>query len=170
MDSSPKTTKPSSFSKVETNEIVQPGDLNINNTLFGGRLVSWVDKIAAISAFKHSDMSCVTVSIDHLNFKNAVPQGSLVTLRASVNRVFHTSLEVGVKVTMRQGNWGQGETHVCSAYLTFVSVDSEGNKAPAPHVEPQTEEEERRFQHAGARRATRQKLQQIYEEMKSSNQ
>jgi len=159
------TSKPVSFSHVETNEIVQPEDLNINNTLFGGRLVSWVDKIAAISAFKHSDMSCVTVSIDHLNFKKVVPQGSLVTLRASVNRVFNTSLEVGVKVTMRRGNWGQGESHVCSAYLSFVALNEEGKKTPPPRVLAETEDEKRRFHHAGLRREVRAKLSQIYREM-----
>lgn len=156
------------FSIVETNEIVQPGDLNINNTLFGGQLVSWVDKVAAISAFKHANMGCVTVSIDHLNFKQAVPQGALVTLRSCVNRVFNTSLEVGVKVTMRQGHWGLGETHVCSAYLTFVCVDSEGHKAAPPQLVPETEEELRRFKHAGLRREARFKLKEIYEEMKIS--
>jgi acyl-CoA hydrolase len=165
-----KQPKSASFSRVETNEIVQPEDLNINNTLFGGRLVSWVDKIAAISAFKHSDMSCVTVSIDHLNFKQLVPQGSLITLRASVNRVFHTSLEVGVKVTMRRGNWGQGEVHVCSAYLSFVALDENGKKSPPPQILPESVNENRRYHHARLRREARAKLSRIYEEMKNKTE
>jgi len=156
-------------SYVETNEIVQPGDLNINNTLFGGHLVALVDKIAAISAFKHCDMPCVTHSIDHLSFKKSVPQGSLITLRASVNRVFKSSMEVGVKVTMRYGSWGKGETHVCSAYLTFVALSKTGEKAIPPQIEAETPTELRRYKHAKLRREMRLKLQDIYQEIHQDN-
>lgn len=165
----PTQGKPVIDSRVENNEIVQPGDLNINNTLFGGRLVALVDKIAAISAFKHSDMSCVTISIDHLIFKKPVPQGSLITLRACVNRVFNTSLEVGVKVTMRHGSWAKGEEHVCSAYLTFVTFDENGKKSKSIQALPQSADEIRRFKHASMRREGRKKLKVFMDEMQAND-
>jgi len=77
-----------------------------------------------------------------------------VILRSSVNRVFHTSMEVGVKVWVE--NYRAEESrHVSSAYLTFVAVDVNGNRLPVPPVIPETEEEKRRYDGAARRREIR---------------
>ena len=96
----------------------------------------------------------VTASIDHLDFLVPVRVGDFVILRSSVNRVFHTSMEVGVKVWVE--NYRAEESrHVSSAYLTFVAVDAAGNRVAVPPVIPETEEEKRRYEGAARRREIR---------------
>ncbi len=148
-----------SESRVESVELVQPSDLNVNNTLFGGALVSYVDEAAAICAYRHCQGNVATASIDQLNFLTPVPVKAILTLRASVNRVYKTSMEIGVKVTMRL-HTEPGDHHVCSAYLTFVGVDEKGKPTELPQVIPETEEEMRRFENALKRRQLRFQLQE----------
>ena len=139
---------------VENNQIVLPNDLNGNQTLFGGTLVSWVDKIAAIAAYKHCKTSVVTISIDSMSFKQPVPINSVVKLIACVNRVFNTSMEVGVKITAMLPGESE-ERDVSSAYLTFVAIDKNGQKKNIEPVEPQSDEEKRRYRNAEIRRNAR---------------
>jgi acyl-CoA hydrolase len=80
----------------ESNEFILPGDLNSLGYLFVGKLVSWIDKVGAISAIKHVRGTVVTVSIDNLIFRKPVTDGSILTIRAAVNRAFNHSMEVGV--------------------------------------------------------------------------
>jgi acyl-CoA hydrolase len=126
--------------------------------LFGGRLVSLIDKVGAISAIRHSQGTVVTVSIDNLIFKKPVTNGSILTLRASVNRVFSHSMEVGVVATTLPPGEGQ-EHHVCTAYLTYVGLGPDGKPRELPPVEPETAEEKRRFDQALIRRNHRLSLQ-----------
>jgi acyl-CoA hydrolase len=144
-------------SKVESVELIQPSDLNVNNTLFGGRLVSFVDEVAAICAYRHTQMNVATASIDQLDFRRPVPVKSILTLRASVNRVFNTSMEIGVKVTMRL-HTEPGDHDVCSAYLTFVGVNEQGEPTEIPQGTPESEDEKRRYHNALKRRELRFKL------------
>jgi acyl-CoA hydrolase len=96
----------------------------------------------------------VTASVDHLDFLTPVHVGDLVILKSSVNRAFHSSMEVGVKVHVE--NYIAGTTrHVSSAFLTFVAVDRQGRHLPVPPVIPETEEEQRRYEDAGRRREHR---------------
>ncbi len=135
----------------QSSEFILPGDLNSLGYLFGGKLVAWIDKVGAIAAIKHTRGSVVTVSIDNLIFKKPVVNGSVLTVQASVNRVFSKSMEVGVIAT----NLPPGENipqHVCTAYLTFVALDAEGKPKVSPPVIPETEEEKRRFDQALIRR------------------
>ncbi len=107
-------------------EIVLPNDANPLNALLGGRLMHWIDLAGAMAAHRHSRNYVVTASIDHMDFLVPVRVGDLVILRSSVNRVFHTSMEVGVKVWVE--NYLPDESrHVSSAYLTFVAVDGSGH-------------------------------------------
>ena len=138
----------------QSSEIILPADLNAMGHLFGGRLVSIIDKVAAISALKHCKGIVVTLSIDSLVFKNPVTNGSILTVRAAVNRVFEHSLEVGVIATTIPYT-KEEEIHVCSAYLTFVALDEKGKKRKILPVLPQTPEEKRRYNHAGLRRQNR---------------
>ena len=135
-------------------EITLPNDANIHGTLFGGKLMQYVDVAGAMAGARHARGAVVTASIDSMTFLHPVKIGHLVVLKSSVNRVFRTSMEAGVKV------WAEdvptGETwHISSAYLTFVAVDKDGNRLPLPAVIPETEEEKRRFEEAGRRREYR---------------
>lgn len=147
-----------SQSRVESSEIILQSDLNSMGHLFGGRLVSIIDKIAAISALKHAHLAVVTLSIDQLVFRKPVKAGAIITVKASVNRVFHHSMEVGV-VAMSLPFGILEEEHVCSAYLTFVALDMSGKPVEIPPILPETEDEKRRFEEAAIRREHRLNLQ-----------
>jgi len=146
--------RPVRESASEMTEIVLPNDANVLNALLGGRLMHWIDLAGALAAHRHSRRHVVTASIDHLDFLVPVRVGDFVILRSSVNRVFHTSMEVGVKVWVENYRAEQGR-HVSSAYLTFVAVDVAGNRLPVPPVIPETEEEKRRYEGAARRREIR---------------
>jgi acyl-CoA hydrolase len=138
----------------EMTEIVLPNDANPLNALLGGRLMHWIDLAGAMAAHRHSRSYVVTASVDHMDFLVPVRVGDFVILRSSVNRVFHTSMEVGVKVWVE--NYRAEESrHVSSAYLTFVAVDAAGNRIPVPPIVPETEDEKRRYEGAARRRAMR---------------
>ena len=135
----------------ESSEFILPGDLNGLGYLFGGKLVSWIDKVGAISAIRHVRGTVVTVSIDNLIFRKPVTNGSVLTIRAAVNRAFKHSMEVGVVAeTLAPG--ADSPVHVCTAYLTFVALDKQGKPTNIPAVHPETEEEKRRFDQALIRR------------------
>jgi acyl-CoA hydrolase len=155
-DHQPKGTSPRPVreSKSEMAEIVLPNDANPLNALLGGRLMHWIDLAGAMAAHRHCRQYVVTASIDHMDFLVPVHVGDLVILRSSVNRAFHTSMEVGVKVWVE--NYRADENrHVSSAYLTFVAVDAAGVRVAVPPVIPETEEEKRRYEDAGRRRELR---------------
>lgn len=138
----------------EMTEIVLPNDANPLNALLGGRLMHWIDLAGAMAAHRHSRTYVVTASIDHLDFLVPVRVGDFVILRSSVNRVFHTSMEVGVKIWVE--NYRAEESrHVSSAYLTFVAIDAAGNRMAVPPVVPETEDEKRRYDGAARRREIR---------------
>jgi len=141
-------------SKSEMTEIVLPNDANPLNALLGGRLMHWIDMAAAMAAHRHSRQYVVTASIDHLDFLVPVRVGDIVILRSSVNRVYHTSMEVGVKVWVENYHT-ESNQHVSSAYLTFVAVDATGRRVPVAPVIPETEEEKRRYEDALRRRELR---------------
>jgi acyl-CoA hydrolase len=145
-------------SRTESSEIILQSDLNSMGHLFGGRLVSIMDKVAVISAIKHNRGPMVTLSIDQLLFRKPVRVGAILTVKASVNRVFHRSLEVGVVVVSLPPGGTEPEL-VCSAYFTFVALDAEGKSVAIPPIVPESEEEKRRFEQAGIRRQHRLDLQ-----------
>ena len=140
----------------EMTEIVLPNDANPLNALLGGRLMHWIDLAGAMAAHRHSRTYVVTASIDHMDFLVPVRVGDFVVLRSSVNRVYHTSMEVGVKVWVEDYR-SQENRHVSSAYLTFVAIDAAGNKVVVPPVVPETEDEKRRYEDAAHRREMRRK-------------
>ena len=155
MNENPELTpRPVSESQSEMTEIVLPNDANPLGALLGGRLMHWIDLAGALAAHRHSRNYVVTASIDHLDFLTPVHVGDLVIFRSTVNRVFHTSMEVGVKVFVE--NYISGAHRVVStAYLTFVAVDRHGRHLPVPQVIPETDEEKRRYEDALRRREHR---------------
>lgn len=148
------TARPVKESQSEMVEIVLPNDANPLNALLGGRLMHWIDMAGAMAAHRHARSYVVTASVDHIDFLVPVRVGSLVVLRSSVNRVFRTSMEVGVKVWVEDYIQNKRE-HVASAHLTFVAVDGKGGCVPVAPVIPETEEQKRRFEDAGRRREIR---------------
>ncbi|MBE0643145.1 MAG: acyl-CoA thioesterase [Bacteroidetes bacterium] len=141
-------------SQVEMTELVLPNDTNQLGNLLGGKLMHWMDIAMAIAAARHSGLVCVTASVDHIDFHHPVKQGQVVVLQASVNRVFRTSMEAGVKVFAEDIRSGT-RVHTNSAYMTFVGLNEEGVPTASPQVIPETEEEQRRFEQALARRQKR---------------
>jgi acyl-CoA hydrolase len=148
------TPRPVRESQSELAELVLPNDANPLGALLGGRLMHWIDLAGALSAHRHSRSYVVTASVDHMDFLVPVQVGDLAILRSSVNRVFRTSMEVGVKVWVENYLAGT-RRHVSSAYLTFVAVDRHMRHMPVPEVIPETEDEKRRYEGAGRRRETR---------------
>jgi acyl-CoA hydrolase len=149
-----ENARPVSDSQSERSEIIFPGDTNALGNLFGGRLMQFIDLTGAMAASRHARAVTVTASMDHLDFVAPVKVGDLLILKASVNRAFRTSMEVGVKC-MVEDIRQQKLRHVSTAYLTFVAMDSEGKLIPVPQVLPETAHQKRRFEDAGRRREMR---------------
>ncbi len=135
-------------------ELVLPNNANQLGKLLGGQLMHWIDICAALCAAKHNNRVCVTASVDKIDFHHSINIGDAVTLTASVNRVFNTSMEIGVKVHAESFKKGT-KTHTNSAYLTFVSVNEDGKPVKATEVIPVTEDEKRRYEEALQRREYR---------------
>src|SRR5437016_1493681 len=141
-------------SQSEMAEIVLPNDTNPLGALLGGRLMHWIDLAGAMAAHRHSRNYVVTASVDHIDFLVPVRVGDLVILRSSVNRVYHSSMEVGVKVFV-ENYISDTAQHVASAYLTFVAIDGAGQHLKVAPVVPETDEQRRRYEDAGRRRDIR---------------
>jgi acyl-CoA hydrolase len=135
-------------------ELVLPNHTNQLGNLLGGQLMHWIDICAAICASKHNQRVCVTASVDRIDFHHPVKLGEAVTLVASVNRVFSTSMEMGVKVYAESFRKGS-RIHTNTAYLTFVSVDDDGKPVKAIEAIPETDDEKRRYEEALQRRENR---------------
>jgi acyl-CoA hydrolase len=146
--------RPVRDSQSEMAELVLPNDANPLGALLGGRLMHWIDLAGAMAVHRHARSYAVTASVDHIDFLVPVRVGDLVILRSSVNRVFHTSAEVGVKVFV-ENYIADTAQHVASAYLTFVAIDREGNRLQIAPVVPETDEQRRRYDDAGRRRESR---------------
>ena len=138
----------------EYSEFALPTDANMLGNVLGGKVMHLVDLAAALAAVRHARCSVVTASVDQMTFLHPVHIGQLIVLRSSVNRVFRTSMEVGVHVEVENLLTGHIR-HTSSAYLTFVAIDKSGKRIPIPPVIPETEDEKRRFLEAEQRRAYR---------------
>jgi len=140
-------------------ELVMPSDANPLGTAFGGRIVQWTDLAAGVCAMRHAGATCVTVSIDQLTFLAPVRIGHVALLRAQVNGVFRTSMEVGVEVVAE--NPFTGERHkCCDAFLSFVAIGPDKRATPVPPLLVATDEERRRERDARKRREARLALRQ----------
>ena len=135
-------------------ELVLPNDTNNLGNLMGGKLLHWMDVISAIAAQRASNRIVVTVAVDFVEFKAAIPLGSIVILEARVTRTFTSSLEVRIDVfheSLQTGERKESNT----AYYTFVAVDQSGRPIPVTPVIPETEEEKRLYESAQQRRELR---------------
>lgn len=148
------SARPVSASRTELVEFVLPQDANALGTALGGRVMHFVDMAGAIAALRHCHAPVVTASIDHVDFRSPIQVGELMILKSSVNRTFHTSLEVGVKVFSENPLTGE-RRHTTSAYLTFVALNEVHRPKVVPAVLCETAEDHRRYKEALARRKAR---------------
>lgn len=138
----------------EYSEFALPTDANLVGNVLGGKVMHLVDLAGALAAVRHARCLVVTASIDQMTFLHPVHIGQLIILQSSVNRVFRTSMEVGVRVQVEDLLTGNRK-HTSSAYLTFVAIDPNGRRVPITPVIPETQDEKRRFGEAEERRAHR---------------
>ena len=148
------TAKLASASRVEMTQLVLPGYANSFGNAFGGRVMQWIDLAAAIAAMRHTRMPVVTASIDQLVFRAPIRVAQIAILRAQVNAVFGSSLEIEVTVEAEDPRSGDRKL-CCDAFLTFVAMGPDGGPAKAPLLLSETEDEARRAGEAAARRAVR---------------
>lgn len=148
------TPKKISDSQITMTELVLPNHTNQLGNLLGGQLMHWIDICAALSAAKHNQRVCVTASVDRIDFHHPIRLGDAVTLTSTINRVFKTSMEVGVKVYAQNFRKGT-KIHTNTAYLTFVSVDNDGKPVEGIEGIPETKDEKRRYDEALQRRENR---------------
>ncbi len=152
-------SKPVSASRMELAEVMMPHQANLLGKVFGGVILSMIDKAAATAAIRHAGRTCVTASFDHVSFKEPIEIGELVKLLASVNYVGRTSMEVGVKVISMNVRTGDVR-HTNSSYVTMVAIDQHGKPVPVPQLVLETEVDRRRHAAGAARAAERKKLRQ----------
>ncbi len=146
--------RPVRESQHESSELMMPQDSNNLGHVFGGVIMAMMDKVAAVAAFRHARTPCVTASVDRIDFREPIHLGDLVVMKASVNYVGRTSMEVGVRVEAEDLLTGV-RRHTNSCYLTFVAVDRNGRPFAIPSVIPESEVEQRRHAAAQARRSRR---------------
>ncbi|MCR9152672.1 MAG: acyl-CoA thioesterase [Croceimicrobium sp.] len=146
-----KAKTPSESQTVMT-EIVLPNDTNNLKNLFGGQLLSWMDRCAAIAAHRHCRRIVVTASVNNVSFNKAIPQGAIVTLEAKVSRAFSSSMEVFVDVYIEDQTISGKKSKANEAIYTFVAVDQLGNPINIPAITPETELEKDRYDGALRRR------------------
>lgn len=150
----PRAGRPVSESRVEMVELMFPNDANPAGTVMGGRVMHLIDVAAAIAASRHARTLCVTASVDHIDFRAPVKVGDLLILKASVNHVGTTSMEIGVRVEVENRRTGE-RRHTSSAYLTFVALDEHRRPVTVAPVIPETPDDERRGREARRRRQIR---------------
>lgn len=146
--------RPVNTSRQTMTHLASPMDVNLRGSMFGGVILALVDKIAYVCATRHADCPTVTASFDQVDFRAPIEIGEIVTLRASVNYVGRTSLEVGVRVTAESVTGGTPR-HTNSCYVTMVALDESGRPQPVPKLIVEDEVELRRYQDAAERRKTR---------------
>jgi acyl-CoA hydrolase len=152
--SSARPSKPVRDSRHETSELMMPHHANNLGHVFGGVMLSMMDKTAAVAAFRHCRMNVVTASIDRVDFREPIHVGDLVVMKASVNYVGRTSMEVGVRVEAEELVSGR-RRHTNSCYVTFVAVDRNGRPVEIPGLLTETPDDIRRHQAAEQRRKVR---------------
>lgn len=141
-------------SQHETSEIMMPQHANNMGHVFGGVILSMMDRTAAVAAIRHARQQCVTVSVDRVDFREPIHLGDLIIMQASVNYAGRTSMEVGVRVEAENLLDGV-RRHTNSCYVTFVAIDANGRPAEVPAVFPETKDEQRRYDAARERRRRR---------------
>ncbi len=156
-DSPLDEARPVTRSQQVMTHLTSPLDVNLHGTAFGGVILAAVDRIAYVSAVRHSDSQAVTASFDQVDFRSPIAIGEIVTLMASVNYVGRTSMEIGVRV-MAESVAGGEPRHTNSCYVTMVAIDEAGKPKTVPKLILEDEIEYRRYRDALDRRKARLQL------------
>lgn len=143
-----------SESAVLTAQLMSPQDANPAGNVHGGVVMKLIDDAGGAVAYRHARSNVVTASIDRLSFHHPIFVGDLVTFRASINMAGRTSMDVGVRVEAENLLTGQVR-HTASAYLTYVALGADSKPTPVAPLILETEEDERRFRQALARKEIR---------------
>ena len=147
--------------RVEMTQLVLPSHTNNHGTAFGGQIAAWVDICAAVSAQRFCRMPVVTASMDALHFMHPVQKGMVVILKSTVNSAWNTSMEIGVRIESEHPLTGE-RLHCCSAYLTFVAIDENGQKQQLPQLRCEDNQQwQRRQNEAQERRDLRLKIREV---------
>lgn len=157
MTESSQSAKKPEASVAVVSELMMPHQVNNLGHVFGGELLSMVDRAAAVAAMRHARNPTVTVSIDRVDFVEPIYTGELVTCTARVNFVGRTSMEVGVSVDAENLLTG-GRRHTNTCLLTFVAIDENHRPCPVPPLDLSDAEDERRFREGRRRREVREEL------------
>lgn len=145
-------------------ELMMPHHVNNLGNVFGGVILSMVDRVATVAAMRHAGCNCVTVSIDRVDFREPIYAGELVTCDARVTYVGKTSMEIGVSV--RAANLLSGEErHTNRCFLTFVAIDEHNRPVRVPPLDLQNDDDRQRFYEGRRRREVRQALALEFGEM-----
>lgn len=156
--------KPIKASRIVQNRLVLPADTNNLQTIFGGKVLAYIDEVAALAAMKHSNRIAVTAAIDSVNFLSPVKAGDAIQLEAFVTSTGKSSMEVYVRVTSQ--NFVTSEEKLTTeAFVTMVALDENGNPTPVPQVYPETEEEKALHESAPLRRENRQQQAEIFRQV-----
>ncbi len=132
-------------SQVIMHELILPNDTNNLDTVFGGKVMQYMDLCAAMSAYKFARTAVVTASVDRLDFLAPARVGDMLILKSSVNYYHNTSMEIGVRIDAENVKTGKIR-HTASAYLTFVSLDKSGKPQELSHkIIPESDDEKRRY-------------------------
>jgi len=141
-------------SKVSMSEMVMPNDTNNLDTLFGGKLMNWMDIAAAICAHKHCKKTVVTASVDNISFKVPIQKGDIVTLNAHITRCFNSSMEIFIDVKAENHKTNQ-KIESNTAFFTFVALNSKGVPSKIPSIKPESIKEKKLYDGALRRRQLR---------------
>jgi len=152
-----RETRSPDDSTSEITEFLMPGQVNNLGHLFGGVLLSMVDRAAAVTAMRHARQPCVTVSINQVDFKEPIYAGEVVTCSARVHFVGRTSMEIGVGVVAENPISGL-RRHTNDCFLTFVAIDENSRPAPVPGLKLVSEDDKERFEDGRRRRENREAL------------
>ncbi len=161
------TPRRSSASRITLSRQMEVTDANIAGNVHGGSVMKLVDTAAGLAAAKHCGGLAVTAAMDEMTFLEPVYVGEVVTVKASVNQAFHTSMEVGVRVEAENVATGR-KVHTSSAYLVFVAIDEEGKPRAVPPLLAETEEERQRQREAGLRRDARLARKRVIEQARAA--
>ena len=151
------SAKKPSESQIEMREMVMPGDANKHGTIFGGKIMAWIDIAAAMCAERHCQKPVVTAHIDDIDFLSPIKVGHHVIVKASINYAGNSSMIIGVRVESENPYTAQRRT-TTKAYITFVALDEYGKPVSVPKVEPETEDDKRRFENAKKRKEANRNL------------
>ncbi len=144
-------------SAVEMREMVMPTDTNKHGTIFGGKIMSWIDIAAAMAAERHCNNPVVTAHISDIDFISPINVGFHVSIKASINYVGRSSMIVGVRVDSENPYTGE-KKKTTKAYVTFVAIDESGKAKEVPRLTPITDDEKRRYENAKERALSKKNL------------